>query len=134
MRSWSRASSVFIGTGLSLRNTVWSLVSVRTMRSSTAVGLPALRGRLTSIPRCMSGAVSMKIRSSTRITSTSGMMLISDSEEPIRDSADPLAEGSSLNAIFDPRGLGHRPREQIQEVEAEALHLRGPVLHPVHEE
>src|ERR1041385_6405775 len=107
-----------------------------TRRSSPAVGLPELLGRFTSIPRCMSGAVSMKISSSTRMTSTSGMMLISDSVAPTRDSALPPSADWSLKAIFGghARGLGRRTREAVQEIEAEALHLRRPVLHPVDEE
>ncbi len=63
---------------------VCSFVTVSTTRSSTAVGLPELLGRLTSMPRYMSGAVSMKMRRSTRMTSTSGMMLISDMVPPMR--------------------------------------------------
>ena len=59
-------------------------MTVRTKRSSTAVGLAAALGRLTSMPRYIMGAVSMKISSNTSTTSTSGMMLISASVVPIR--------------------------------------------------
>src|SRR5262245_13105673 len=99
------------------------------MRSSTAVGLAAARGRLTSMPRYIIGAVSMKISSSTSTTSTSGMMLISASEVPIRRSP---SEDWMLNAIFGrPRELRHRTRQDVQEIEAEAIHLRRPVAHAV---
>src|SRR5262245_36200660 len=134
MVSRSRPSRPDIGTGLSFRKTVWSLVRVRISRSSVAVGRPVLLGRFTSIPRCIRGAVSMKISRRTRITSTSGMMLISESVGPIREAPPPPSVESSLNAIFDPRGLGRRSRENVEQVEGEPLHLRGPVLHAVDEE
>src|SRR5882724_3416970 len=112
---------------------VCSLVSVRTSRSSTAVGLAELLGRATSIPRCISGAVSMKMRSRTRITSTSGMILISARLVPIREFPPP-PEDSSLNAIFGrDRRLGHGTRQEVEEIEGEAFHLRRPVLHAVDE-
>src|SRR5262245_47224015 len=99
------------------------------MRSSTAVGLAAARGRLTSMPRYIIGAVSMKMRSSTRTTSTRGMMLISASVAPTRREP----PESVLKAIFaQPRGLA-RPREQVQEIQRKAFHLGGPVLHAIHE-
>src|SRR4051812_28393477 len=101
------------------------------MRSSTAVGLAAARGRLTSMPRYIMGAVSMKIRSSTRTTSTSEMMLISAIDEPIRRSP---SEDWTLNAIFGrPRELRHRTAEDVQEIEHEAVHLRRPVPHAIDE-
>src|SRR5262249_35621726 len=102
------------------------------MRSSTAVGFAAARGKFTSIPRYIIGAVNMKIRSSTRTTSTSGMMLISASVPPIRREPPPV---SMLNAILGAswnlaRGAGHL----VQQIEREALHLRRPVLDAVDEE
>src|ERR1700694_991619 len=100
------------------------------MRSSTAVGLAAARGRFTSMPRYIIGAVSMKIRSRTSTTSTSGMMLISASVGPIRRPS-PL---SRLKAIFgDARDLGGGPRQEVEQLQREAVHLRGPVLHAVDE-
>src|SRR5512147_2843331 len=102
------------------------------MRSSTAVGFEAARGRLTSIPRDIIGAVSMKMSSRTSTTSTSGTMLISASEVPTR--SDP-PDDSVLNAIFRrPRELRQRAGEQVQEIEGEPLHLGGPVLHAIQEE
>src|SRR5207245_4448881 len=107
-------------------------VTVSASRASTAVGLEAVRGRVTSIPRYIIGAVSMKISSSTSTTSTSGMMLISASDAP--KGRRPPAPGPTLNANFGgPRGLGHRPREPIEQLQREAPHLRRPVLEPVDE-
>src|SRR5262245_26329624 len=101
------------------------------MRSSTAVGLAAARGRLTSMPRYIIGAVSMKISSSTSTTSTSGMMLISASDDPTRRSP---SDGPTLNAIFGgPPQLRHRPAQHVEEVEREAFHLCRPVAHAVDE-
>src|SRR5262245_34553728 len=100
------------------------------MRSSTAVGLAAARGRFTSMPRYIIGAVSMKMRRSTRTTSTSGMMLISARDGAMRA---PLPV-SALNAIFrlarQLRGAAHH----VEEVEHERVHFRRPVLHAVDEE
>src|ERR1051325_12084095 len=100
------------------------------MRSSTAVGLAAARGRFTSMPRYIMGAVSMKSSSRTSTTSTSGMMLISAMVGPIRRPSPP----STLNAIFGhARHLGHAAGEEVEQLEREALHLRGPVFHAIDE-
>src|SRR5262245_54760083 len=106
------------------------------MRSSTAVGFPDVFGRFTSMPRYIRGAVSMKMRSRTRMISTRGMMLISERVPPIRNPPEPPPSAeSSLNAILhrarEPRA---RSREEIEEVEREALHLDRPLLDPVDEE
>src|SRR5262245_45991759 len=100
------------------------------MRSSTAVGREDVLGRLTSIPRYIMGAVSMKMRRSTSTTSTSGMMLISASDVPIRR---PSPGSSNLNAIFGGAPQLGRAAEDVQEIEGEAVHLGGPVLHAVDE-
>ena len=52
------------------------------------------------MPRYIMGAVSMKMRRSTKTTSTSGMMLISASVEPVRP---PPSAGSGLNILRRPR-------------------------------
>src|SRR5512145_1349606 len=102
------------------------------MRSSTAVGLAAARGRFTSMPRYIIGAVSMKISSSTSTTSTRGMMLISAIGVPSRRSPS-CAPG--LNAIFGrARQLAQRAAEDVEEVQHEAVHLGGPVADAVDEE
>src|SRR5215510_526883 len=107
------------------------------MRSSTAVGLPDVFGRLTSIPRYMSGAVSMKIKRRTRVTSTRGMMLISASVPPIRWPPLSVSAESTLMAMRSrhPCGrLGERASDDVQQLEREAVHLHRPVLHTIHEE
>src|SRR2546427_9219704 len=101
------------------------------MRSSTAVGLAAARGKFTSIPRYIIGAVSMKISRRTSTTSTSGMMLISARLVPMRRAP---PGGPALNAIFrGPRQLRGRAAQEVEHVEGESLHLRRPVIHAVHE-
>src|SRR5688572_2940036 len=102
------------------------------MRSSTAVGLAAARGRFTSMPRYIMGAVSMKMSRRTSTTSTNGMMLISDSEVPMRRDA---SVDSSLNAIFLRRTchLRNGAAHHVEQVEHEAVHLGRPVLHAVDE-
>src|SRR5207237_3608445 len=101
------------------------------MRYSTAVGLAAARGRFTSIPRYIIGAVSMKISRRTRTTSTSGMMLISARLVPMRRVP---PGGPTLNAIFrGPRELGRGAAQEVEHVEREPLHLRRPVLDAIDE-
>src|ERR1700733_15653179 len=53
---------------------------VITVRSSVISFTVRVFGTLTSIPDCSTGAVTMKMISSTRTTSTRGVMLISASE------------------------------------------------------
>src|SRR5262249_14164791 len=104
---------------------------VSTRRSSTAVGLPPLRGRFTSIPRYIMGAVSMKMRSRTRTTSTSGMTLISASV--LRVPA-PSAPASALIAILEGLRAPYEPTlDQVGQLEREIFHFRSPVTHPSHE-
>src|SRR5437899_3323771 len=125
------SSSPVGATRFSFRKSDWSLVTVSTMRSSTAVGFDAALGRLTSIPRYIMGAVSMKISSRTSTTSTSGMMLISARFVPIRRAP---CGSSNLNAIFgDASHLGGGAAQEVEEVHREAFHLDGPVLHAVDE-
>src|SRR4029450_10942008 len=100
------------------------------MRSSTAVGFDAAFGRLTSIPRYIMGAVSMKIRSRTSTTSTSGIMLISARLVPIRRGP---CGSSALNIVAGSACLGGGAAQQIQEIHREAFHLAGPVLHAIDE-
>src|SRR5262249_31648877 len=107
------------------------------MRSSTAVGLPDVFGRFTSMPRYMSGAVSMKIKRRTSVTSTRGMMLISASVPPMRWPPCSVSAESTLMAMgsrHPGRRLGERATDDVQEFEPEAIHLHRPVLHAIHEE
>src|SRR4029450_11644086 len=92
------------------------------MRSSTAVGFDAAFGRLTSIPRYIMGAVSMKIRSRASTTST---RLVPIGRGPCGSSA--------LNIVAGSACLGGGAAQQIQEIHREAFHLDGPVLHAIDE-
>src|SRR6185437_8987046 len=67
-------------TGLSSRKTSWSLLIVTTMRCCVISRTVLVFGTLTSMPDWSTGAVIMKMTRSTSTTSTSGVMLISDSE------------------------------------------------------
>src|SRR5436309_11297588 len=99
---------------------------VRTRRSSTAVGLLAVLGRFTSMPRYIMGAVSMKMSKSTRTTSTSGMTLISARALRVRPAPSPPA--SVLIAILERLRRADQPAlDQVRQLEREVVHLRGPV-------
>src|SRR6516162_1138298 len=99
---------------------------VSTSRSSIAVGLLAVFGRFTSMPRYIMGAVSMKISSSTKTTSTSGMTLISARALRVRPVPSPPA--SVLIAILERLRASHEPAlSQVRQLEREVVHLRGPV-------
>src|SRR5262249_59199195 len=106
-------------------------VTVRTIRSSTAVGFEAALGKFTSIPRYIMGAVSMKISSRTSTTSTSGMILISARLVPIRRGP---CDSSALNIAAGSARLRGGAAPEIQEIHREAFHLDGPVLHAGEEE
>src|SRR5215831_5714337 len=127
MSSRRRGSSVARGSARSLRKRSLSLVSVMTSRCSSSAALAAPTfGRLTSIPRYIIGAVSMKMRSSTSTTSTSGMMLISASVPRTRPVAS--APASALIAILERLRRPHQPAlDQVRHLEPEVLHLGGPV-------
>src|SRR5262249_62172413 len=104
---------------------------VSTRRPAPTVVLPPLRGRCTSMPRYIMGAVSMKMRSSTRTTSTRGMTLISASV--LRVPA-PSAPASALIAILEGLRAPYEPTlDQVGQLEREIFHFRSPVTHPSHE-
>src|ERR1700733_2426713 len=67
-------------TGLSPRKTFWSRSMVSTNRCWVISFTLRVFGTETSMPDCSTGAVTMKMMSSTSTTSTSGGMLISASE------------------------------------------------------
>src|ERR1700722_5429921 len=67
-------------TGLSPRKTFWSRSMVSTIRCWVISFTLRVLGTETSMPDCSTGAVTMKMTSRTRTTSTSGVMLISASE------------------------------------------------------
>src|SRR2546422_2967478 len=102
------------------------------MRSSTAVGLDAAFGRLTSMPRYIIGAVSMKMSNSTSTTSTSGMTLIS--ARVLRVRAAPSMPASALIAILERlRRPDQAALDQVRQLEREVLHFGRPVADPTHE-
>src|SRR5262245_36757594 len=127
-----RGSSVASGSARSFRYRSRSLVIVSTSRSSSADCLPPDRGRFTSIPRYIMGAVSMKMSRSTRTTSTRGMTLISAREPRTRPPVS--APASVLIAILERL---HRPEQaaldHVGQLEREVVHLGGPVTDLVHE-
>ena len=85
-------------------------------------------GRLTSTPRCNIGAATMKMMSSTSITSTSGTTLISarlvdDASSAARRVRPPPGSASPSAS------LGEVPLGDVQELEREVVHLRRVRLH-----
>src|ERR1700733_12555818 len=76
----SRAVRSFRLIGLSCRKISESRLMVTTIRDSVISFTVLVFGTATSMPDCSTGAVSMKITSSTSTTSTSGVMLISASD------------------------------------------------------
>src|SRR5687768_4058354 len=98
-------------------------------------------GRFTCSPCCIIGAVTMKMISSTSITSTSGTTLISESEvatyppRPRRPRPDPPESCFCTEGIISRRSTGLREVAlgDVQELEREVVHLGGEVLHPVRE-
>src|SRR5205807_8644787 len=82
------------------------------------------------MPRYITGAVSMKISSSTSTTSTSGMMLISASDAPI--GRRPPAPAPPLNPLLGrPPRLGHPPPPPVEQRQPEPPHRRRPGVDPV---
>src|SRR6185437_8898196 len=109
-------------TGLSSRKTSWSLLIVTTMRCCVISWTVLVFGTFTSMPDCSTGAVSMKITSSTSTTSTSGVMLISESDVRVAPLlAVKATRGLPFNRIF----LGFE-RDFFQAVQQFA----GEVIHP----
>src|SRR3954447_13649059 len=122
---------------------------VTTSRCSVISFTVRVLGTLTSMPDCSTGAVIMKITSSTSTTSTSGVMLISASEDWVRPL---LLEKATLDLMagitarqFTARyfaSLGGHPRrgrspcrahlnlfERIQQLPAEIVDGRGKDPH-----
>ena len=125
----SREGSSLTLTGLSCRKTFWSLSMVTTMRSSVSWLTVRVLGMATSTPDCSTGAVSMKMSSSTSTTSTSGVMLISASAVWVR----PLAEKAMARRSSGARssGCGGAVRghhggvlDCVEQFAAEVVHAR----------
>src|ERR1700722_1079718 len=83
-------------TGLSPRKTFWSRSMVNTCRCWVISFTLRVFGTETSIPDCSTGAVTMKMMSRTRTTSTSGVMLISESEVRVCPELAVKATGAGL--------------------------------------
>src|SRR4030042_2685669 len=101
-----------------------SFVRVMVSPSSAGADCVSAWGRLTPIPDCIIGAVTMKMTRRTSMTSIKGVTLISESEVPIL----PLLDGNrdcGLNAI---ESVG-----DVQEFQGEILHLGDQVFDPVEE-
>src|SRR5512139_145216 len=81
-------------------------------------------GRLTPIPDCIIGAVTMKMTRRTSITSMKGVTLISEREVPIL----PLFDGDRDCGLSAIESVG-----DVQEFQSEILHLGDQVLDPVEE-
>src|SRR5207248_7998395 len=89
-------------------------------------------GRFTSTPRWIIGAVTMKMMSSTSITSTSGTTLISASELDTRlPRPRPGAAASCPVATFGT--LGEIPFCDVQKLHREVVHFRCEDLHAIRE-
>ena len=101
-----------------------------TYSGSVVVSLSARRatGRFTSTPFCIIGAATMKMMSSTSITSTSGMTLISDSDVETRRPRRRPVFASGVR-LMHPSALGEVPFRDVQELEREVVHLRRVDLH-----
>ena len=119
-------------TGLSCRKTFWSL-SMVTMRCSSVIWLTVrVCGTATSMPDCRTGAVTMKMRSRTRTTSTSGVMLMSESADCVR----PLLRRRPSSrrppaGFFVSRRLRLRDGgvlDGVEELAAEVVHAGGELL------
>src|SRR5579859_7681674 len=82
----------------------------------------------------MSGAVTMKMTSSTSMTSTSGVTLMSARLVPA-DSSSPPSAWRANAMVFSAHAawLEEVPIDDVQEVAGEVLHLRGEHLNPVEE-
>src|SRR5207248_358758 len=89
-------------------------------------------GRFTSTPRWIIGAVTMKMMSSTSITSTSGTTLISASELDTR-LARPRPGAAASCPVATLGTLREVPFCDVQKLHREVVHFRCEDLHPVGE-
>src|ERR1700727_2349013 len=86
-------------------------------------------GTATWIPDCSTGAVSMKITSSTSTTSTSGVMLISASAVCVC----PLLLVNATDISWVLIGLQRRFFHAVQQLAGKVVHTRSEVPHPCRE-
>src|SRR2546425_7041374 len=116
---------------------VLSVSTVTTSRCSVASEPDSVFGRRTSMPRVIMGAVTMKMISRTRMTSTRGVTLMSDSAGPNRPRPRPgrviaiasdadLArfDGSRGGAAGLDLGLGDRGESEDEAIDAAAQTAR----------
>src|SRR4030042_1939332 len=101
-----------------------SLVMVMVSPSSAGADCVSAWGRLTPIPDCIIGAVTMKMTRRTSMTSIKGVTLISERDVPILPLLD-RDRDCGLSAI---ESVG-----DIQEFQGEIFHLGDQVLDPVEE-
>src|SRR5256885_16851022 len=89
-------------------------------------------GRFTATPCVIIGAATMKMISSTSITSTRGTTLISAREVDTRAprARRPRPDPEGMGWTFGICGLREIPFTDIQKLEREVVHLRRELLHP----
>src|SRR5215472_14376732 len=98
---------------------------VTTRRCSVISLTVRVFGIATSMPDCSTGAVIMKITSSTSTTSTSGVMLISAREDCVLPLLVVKATANLLRLVARRRGVAHRNLfERVQQFPAEVVGCR----------
>src|SRR5215469_16243447 len=98
---------------------------VTTRRCSVISLTVRVLGIATSMPDCSTGAVIMKITSSTSTTSTSGVMLISAREDCVLPLLVVKATANLLRLVARRRGVAHRNLfERVQQFPAEVVGCR----------
>ena len=114
--------------GLSPRKMFWSRSMVTTRRCSVISFTVRVLGMLTSIPDCKTGAVIMKMTSSTSTTSTSGVMLMSASEDSgaavVSRESHVLPLAAALRAAAVPASAHGNLFQRVQQFAAEVVHGR----------
>src|ERR1700677_209855 len=111
-------------TGLSPRKTFCSRSMVNTIRCWVISFTLRVFGTETSMPDCSTGAVTMKMISSTRTTSTSGVILISASEVLVwPELAVKATRGLPLHRVW--LGLRGDFFQAVEQFGGEIVHARG---------
>src|SRR5258705_13267215 len=102
--------------GVSFRKTCPALLTLTTSCSSSpASGEAATFGRSMATPCCRMGAVTMKMMSSTSMTSTSGVTLMSEIDPPPSDGPPPNA---MLRLLLQEMPIG-----DVEELDGEGVDL-----------
>src|SRR5215467_12466896 len=107
------------------------VIGIVTSTRSPVMGCERLAtGRFTSMPRWIIGAATMKMMSSTSITSTSGTTLISASDVETRALRPRLPRPPLDDGIGCTLGtLGEIPLRDVQELQRKIVHLVRELLH-----